>query len=209
MANLKGITVTAINPNKASTKNGKLFIKGVNSMRNNLLKNGYTDSQYADIARNAVNIMSGETKQGTRFNYRVRNIFTPKTRQWLRNIRHPFQKLPLSHGLSQIKIQNSDSKYLKSAFKKFNINEQTLEQSPYQQGQATVLKILDNRKKYPGQYNWKTRPMSSEEKDAILWNRGKITNNINIAPENIGFIEKILGQYPAEYIDEFNKNKIL
>lgn len=70
---LPGVTVTAINPNRGN-KALHDYIMGVNSMRNDIMKErGISDSRWADLSKQAVNITGVESKNGTSVRYKVKN----------------------------------------------------------------------------------------------------------------------------------------
>lgn len=179
-------------------------------MRSYMMKKyGLTDSEFADISKNAVNMMGTESNYGKGVSFYVRSLIPPEERQKLRNMLYK-KKAGLSHGLSQLKISpNEDSNGLKEDYRVFNVNDETLERRPDLQGQATVLKIYDNRQRYPGKYRFSNgRVMTSGEKDSIIWNRGKITDKINTAPEDLSIRDRI-SNTAGQHADSFNRYRII
>lgn len=196
---LPGITVTAINPNRGNQALHD-YIMGVNSMRNDMIKQGLSDSQWADLSRQAVNITGVESKNGTSVKYKVKSILPDwalHATQWA----FRGKTMPISRGLSQIKIY-PNQKQLNARYSKYGINDQTLKNSNFKQGQATILKMDENRKSMKDSYTWKDgTPMTTEEATNIYWNRGRLTSGLNDKEDtsNSGVI----------YNNKFNDRKII
>ena len=70
--NLPEVTVTAINPNRLNN-NMHQFIRGVNSMRNNMMhKYNISDNDWANISKQAVNLTGVETKNESSLRYWIK-----------------------------------------------------------------------------------------------------------------------------------------
>lgn len=172
------VTVTAINPNRGN-KQLHDYIEGVNSLRNDIMKErGISDSQWADLSRQAVNITGVESKNGTSVRYKVKSAMPDWMLQAIQNIVRG-KTMPISRGLSQIKIIPAQ-KQLNARYSRYGINDQTLKDSNFKQGQATVIKLDENRKSMKNNYTWKGgTPMTTEEANNIYWNRGRLTSGVN------------------------------
>lgn len=197
---LPGVTVTAINPNRGN-KQLHDYIMGVNSMRNDIMKEkGMSDSQWANLSKHAVNITGVESKNGTSFRYKVKSAMP----DWMLHATQYVARgktMPISRGLSQIKVVPSQ-KQLNARYSKYGINDQTLKDSNFKQGQATILKMDENRKSMKSSYTWKDgTPMTTEEANNIYWNRGRLTSGLNDKndPSNSGVV----------YNNKFNSRKII
>lgn len=71
---LPNITVTAINPNRGN-KALHDYIMGVNSMRNDIMKQrNMSDADWAELSKHAVNLTGVESKNGTSIRYKVKSI---------------------------------------------------------------------------------------------------------------------------------------
>lgn len=197
---LPGITVTAINPNRGN-KQLHDYIMGVNSMRNDIMKQrNMSDSQWADLSKQAVNITGVESKNGTSTRYKVKQALPDWALHATQYITRG-KTMPLSRGLSQIKIVPAQ-KQLNARYARYGINDQTLKQSNFKQGQATVLKMDENRKSMKSNYTWKDgTPMTTEEANNIYWNRGRLTSGLNDKNDtsNSGVV----------YNNKFNSRKII
>lgn len=197
---LPGVTVTAINPNRGNRALHD-YIMGVNSMRNDIMKErGISDSRWADLSKQAVNITGVESKNGTSTRYKVKNILP----DWLLHAgQYVFRgkTMPISRGLSQIKIVPAQ-KRLNARYSRYGINDQTLKNSSFKQGQATIIKMDENRKSMKSTYTWRDgTPMTTEEANNIYWNRGKLTSGLNDKNDssNSGVV----------YNNKFNDRKII
>lgn len=197
---LPEVTVTVINPNRGN-KALHDYIMGINSMRNDIMKERrISDSRWADLSKQAVNITGVESKNGTSIKYKVKNLLP----DWLLHIGQYVSRgktMPISRGLSQIKIFPSQ-KQLNARYSRYGINDQTLKNSNFKQGQATIIKMDENRKSMKSNYTWKDgTPMTTEEANNIYWNRGKLTSGLNDKNDssNSGVI----------YNNKFNDRKII
>ena len=175
---LPGVSVTAINPNKGN-KQLHDYIMGVNSLRNDIMKEiGMSDAQWADLSRQAVNITGVESKNGTSARYAIKSALPDWMLHAVQYVTRG-KTMPLSRGLSQIKIIPAQTQ-LNTRYTRYGINDQTLKDSNFKQGQATVLKLDENRKSMKSNYTWKDgTPMTSEEANNIYWNRGRLTSGLN------------------------------
>ena len=197
---LPGVTVTAINPNRGN-KALHDYIMGVNSMRNDIMKErGISDSRWADLSKQAVNITGVESKNGTSVRYKVKNALP----DWMLHATQYIVRgktMPISRGLSQIKVIPSQ-KQLNARYSKYGINDQTLKNSNFKQGQATVIKMDENRKSMKNNYTWKDgTPMTTEEANNIYWNRGRLTSGLNDKNDN--------SNSGVVYNNKFNDRKII
>lgn len=197
---LPGVSVTAINPNRGNQELHD-YIMGVNSMRNDIMKErGMSDSQWANLSKQAVNITGVESKNGTSMRYKVKSVLP----DWALHVAQYVTRgktMPLSRGLSQIKIVPSQTQ-LNTRYTRYGIDDQTLKDSNFKQGQATILKLDENRKSMRSNYTWKDgTPMTTEEANNIYWNRGKLTSGLNDKDDtsNSGVV----------YNNKFNNRKII
>ena len=109
--------------------------------------------------------------------------------------------MPISRGLSQIKVIPSQ-KQLNARYSKYGINDQTLKNSNFKQGQATIIKMDENRKSMKNNYTWKDgTPMTTEEANNIYWNRGRLTSGLNDKNDN--------SNSGVVYNNKFNNRKII
>ena len=180
---LPEVTITAINPNRGS-KALSSFIRGVNSMRNDIMtQRNMSDSQWANLSKQAVNLTGVESKNGESFRYKVKSALPDWMLYGVQKIVRG-KTMPLSRGLTQIKVIPSQ-KRLNNRFAKYGINDNTLKNSYFKQGQATILKLDENRQNMLRNYTWKDgTPMSDEEANNIVWNRGKLTSGFNDKNDN-------------------------
>ena len=197
---LPEVTVTAINPNRGN-KALHDYIMGINSMRNDIMKERrISNSRWADLSKQAVNITGVESKNGTSIKYKVKNLLP----DWLLHIGQYVKRgktMPISRGLSQIKIFPGQ-KQLNARYSRYGINDQTLKNSNFKQGQATIIKMDENRKSMKNNYTWKDgTPMTTEEANNIYWNRGKLTSGLN--DNNDSFNSGVI------YNNKFNDRKII
>lgn len=175
---LPEVSVTAINPNKGNQQLHD-YIMGVNSMRNDIMKErGMSDKQWADLSKQAVNITGVESRGGTSAGYVIKSALP----DWMLHAAQYITRgttAPISRGLSQIKV-SPFQKQLNAKYAKYNINDRTLKNSNFKQGQATILKLDQIRNSMKSDYTWKDgTPMTSEEASNIWWNRGKVTSGLN------------------------------
>lgn len=197
---LPEVIVTAINP-KRGNKALHDYIMGVNSMRNNIMKErGMSDSRWADLSKQAVNITGVESKNGTSLRYKIKSILP----DWaLHASQYTFRgrTMPISRGLSQIKIVPAQKK-LNARYSKYGINDQTLKESNFKQGQATIIKMDENRKSMKSNYTWRDgTPMTAEEANNIYWNRGRLTSGLNDKNDT--------SNSGVQYIKKYNDRSII
>lgn len=158
---------------------------------------GMSDSQWANLSKQAVNITRVESKNGTSMGYKIKSVLP----DWALHVAQYVTRgktMPLSRGLSQIKIVPSQTQLNT----RYGIDEKTLKDSNFKQGQATILKLDENRKFMRSNYTWKDgTPMTTEEANNIYWNRGKLTSGLNDKDDtsNSGVI----------YNNKFNNRKII
>ena len=170
-------------------------------MRNDIMiERGISDSRWADLSKQAVNITGVESKNGTSVRYKVKNALP----DWMLHATQYIVRgktMPISRGLSQIKVIPSQ-KQLNARYSKYGINDQTLKNSNFKQGQATIIKMDENRKSMKNNYTWKDgTPMTTEEANNIYWNRGRLTSGLNDKNDN--------SNSGVVYNNKFNNRKII
>lgn len=188
---LPEVTVTAINPKVADSKEGHDFIMALNNNRNYLMKKyNLTDNQYADLSRFAVNIASKESGLGSGILYNMKK-HTPDSMLALGKIVLRGDPGVPSRGITQIKYQ-SDIKdpMLKKEYDELGITDKGLETDPNIMAKATIARTMrgdiqlrtgNNRKPYT--YSDGTIIPQNTAR-AILWNMGRLTSGKNAPTSN-------------------------
>lgn len=200
MAGIPLVTVTAVNPNRGNTAMQE-FIRGVNSLRNDIMRRtGMSDTGWAELAKHAVNLTGVETKNGTSIRYKVKSLLPDWMLQGIQLVARG-KIMPVSRGLTQIKYDPWD-KELKARYSEYEIDDDSLKDSAFKQGQATVIRLDKNREKTNKPYRWSDNTLMSEtDKNNIFWNRGKLTDRLNDRNDS--------NNSGVQYIQNYNKKKII
>lgn len=203
---LPEVTITAINPNKFSKgSDAYKFTKALNDNRNLFMKKyNLSDNDYADLAKFGLNIAQRETKLGRSTLYNIKKII-PETRirQGKALTRGTSRLLkgegfsayndqyhaPLSRGLTQIKYA-SDIKdpELAKEYNSLGITDTNLKYNIDSMAKATIARanygnnFLDQRS--PSYHYTNNKIIPKQEKLALWWNRGKLTDKVNLDPND-------------------------
>lgn len=152
---------------------GYNYIEGINSMRPYLMqKYNLTDDEWTNIAKQATNIGSIETKFGTDILDKIKDLVPDSTK-----IEHKQKNGDLaivSKGVSNLKIKPEDFNLYKDA----NVDIHNLDGNPHSSGQATVTSLANLTQDMPDKIYWNDdTEMSDAEKYGIAWNYGRIPSN--------------------------------
>lgn len=194
---LPEVTVTAINPNRPGiSTDGKKFIQGVNEKRNQYMQDyGMSDSEFADLAKSAVNIAQQESSMGTGKRYLMKKMAGPGLVSLAKIAKSVYNgqelnpnNLAVSRGLTQIKY-NEDIKNpeLKALYDKEGITYSNLALSPKKSAHATLARLYHNDQNMQPIYRWSDgSAMDSDTARALYWNFGQLTDLENPSPAAIG-----------------------
>lgn len=194
---LPEVTVTAINPNRPGiSTSGKKFIQGVNEKRNQYMQDyGMSDSEFADLAKSAVNIAQQESSMGTGKRYLMKRLAGPGLVRLAKITTNLYngeelspQNLAVSRGLTQIKYsEDVKDPELKALYDKDGITSANIASSPQKSAHATLARLYHNDKKMQPIYRWNDgSPMDKDTARALYWNFGQLTDYGNPSPAAIG-----------------------
>ena len=194
---LPEVTVTAINANRPGiSTSGKKFIQGVNEKRNQYMQDyGMSDSEFADLAKSAVNIAQQESSMGTGKRYLMKRLAGPGLVRLAKIATNLYngeelspQNLAVSRGLTQIKYsEDVKDPELKALYDKDGITSANIASSPQKSAHATLARLYHNDKKMQPIYRWNDgSPMDTDTARALYWNFGQLTDFKNPSPAAIG-----------------------
>lgn len=195
--------ITAISENKTSNPYGKQYIHELNDFRNQAMNDfGLTDKEYADIASFAVNVANMETKLGDSSRYKAKNAIPDFILSLAKRVSGK-NNIDLSKGLTQIKY-NTDLQLHPELAELYNKYKITNLEDPKQSAKATVLRTLYGSNQIAGDYHYSDgTKIPNDIKLAMWWNRGKLTDNINLNP-----IDTSAGG-ASGYARRFEHNKLI
>ena len=188
---LPEVTVTAINPKVADSKEGHDFIMALNNNRNYLMKKyNLTDNQYADLSRFAVNIASKESGLGSGIFYNMKRHAPDSMLALGKRVLRGNSGVP-SRGITQIKYQSDiRDPMLKKEYDELGITDKGLETDPNIMAKATIartmrgdIQLRTGNDGKPYTYSDGTIIPQNTAR-AILWNRGRLTSGKNAPTSN-------------------------